>query len=87
MIKVDYLGRLGNNLFQYALGRYLAEEMGYELDAEVLPFPETHRKIQGNSYQSPEQKIGFFHIGIPAVINNKKERLILLHGFFQVLLS
>ena len=31
MIEVKYLGTLGNNMFQYALGRILAEEMWYEL--------------------------------------------------------
>jgi hypothetical protein len=31
MIDVQYLGQLGNNLFQYALGRILAEELGLEL--------------------------------------------------------
>jgi hypothetical protein len=30
-IEVKYLGHLGNNLFQYALGRLLAEELGNEL--------------------------------------------------------
>jgi hypothetical protein len=30
-VEVQFLGRLGNNLFQYALGRILAEEMGMQL--------------------------------------------------------
>jgi hypothetical protein len=30
-VEVHFIGRLGNNLFQYALGRILAEELGYKL--------------------------------------------------------
>jgi hypothetical protein len=30
-VEVQFIGRLGNNLFQYALGRIIAEELGYEL--------------------------------------------------------
>lgn len=30
-VKVRYVGRLGNNLFQYALGRIIAEHHGFEL--------------------------------------------------------
>lgn len=31
MIKVHFIGRTGNNLFQYAFGRIVAEELGYSL--------------------------------------------------------
>ena len=30
-VEVRFLGHLGNNLFQYALGRVLAEELGHAL--------------------------------------------------------
>src|SRR5581483_7553762 len=30
-VEVQYLGRLGNHLFQYAFGRIVAEALGYEL--------------------------------------------------------
>jgi len=30
-VEVRFLGHLGNNLFQYALGRVLAEELGQAL--------------------------------------------------------
>jgi len=36
-VEVRYLGHLGNNLFQYALGRILAEELGSALLCRALP--------------------------------------------------
>ena len=36
-VEVRYLGHLGNNLFQYALGRILAEELGSALKCRALP--------------------------------------------------
>ena len=37
-VKVLFLGRLGNNLFQYALGRIIAEELGFAMSCEPSPF-------------------------------------------------
>ncbi|MBK8957605.1 MAG: hypothetical protein IPM80_04025 [Proteobacteria bacterium] len=36
-VEVRYLGHLGNNLFQYALGRILAEELGGALCCRAMP--------------------------------------------------
>ena len=36
-VEVRYLGHLGNNLFQYALGRILAEELGSALNCRAIP--------------------------------------------------
>lgn len=36
-VEVRYLGHLGNNLFQYALGRILAEELGSALVCRAIP--------------------------------------------------
>ena len=42
MIEVRYKGRLGNNLFQYCLGRILSEALGFALQANAIPgFPGT----------------------------------------------
>jgi hypothetical protein len=83
MIKVIYRGRLGNNLFQYALGRILAEEMEYELSTRPLPFPATKDRVEGSSYSSPEMTILRYHIDIPALIADKTKRAIILDGWFQ----
>ena len=37
MINVKYVGRLGNNMFQYSLGRILAESMGMRLNSAPIP--------------------------------------------------
>jgi hypothetical protein len=37
-VTVQLIGRLGNNLFQYALGRLLAEERGLALECEQIPW-------------------------------------------------
>lgn len=37
-VTVEMIGRLGNNLFQYALGRLLAEERGLALECEQIPW-------------------------------------------------
>ena len=68
MIEVKYLGTLGNNMFQYALGRILAEEMGYEFSAEPIygenfllregeGFKNTIEKVEGKSYDSSIQVV------------------------------
>ena len=31
MVEINFIGRLGNNLFQYAFGRIIAEELNYTL--------------------------------------------------------
>jgi hypothetical protein len=36
-VEVQYLGRLGNHLFQYAFGRIVAETLGYELRCVLDP--------------------------------------------------
>jgi len=58
MIKVNYDGNLGNNLFQYCFGRILAEELGYQLVANSIPgFPRTFDEISGFNYQDRQQII------------------------------
>ena len=48
MIKVNYAGRLGNNLFQYAFARIIAEQKGYFLSApEINGFDITKEVVDG----------------------------------------
>jgi hypothetical protein len=83
MVKVQYIGRLGNNMFQYALGRYLAEEMGYKLSAEPLPFHKTTEDVPGRSYNEPVKVLNGQLCDIPAVLADKTHGSIILAGWFQ----
>jgi len=56
VIEVRYKARLGNNLFQYCLGRILAEELAFELHAQAIPgFPNTAQRVNGSNCDGPEQ--------------------------------
>lgn len=83
MIKVIYKANLGNNMFQYALGRILAEEKGYALAARPIVFPLTHQKISGLSCQQPVEKLPMHHCDVKRIIGDKTPRMIHLEGFFQ----
>lgn len=83
MVHVKYRGRLGNNMFQYALGRYLAEEMGYKLFADPLPFAKTKDSISGQSYEEPVELFDNQVCDIGAVLANPTKRKIVLNGYFQ----
>ena len=93
MIEVRSLDRLGNNLFQYAFGRILAERMNYALKAAPLPgFPGTFRPVDGHDYRdcSPEVLLEEFSdktqrqkLDLEAIISNPVKRKIVLEGYFQ----
>lgn len=48
MVQVRWHGRLGNQLFQYAIGRIIAEMLGYQLNSPPLSgFPATKDRVSG----------------------------------------
>ena len=58
MVEVKYIGRLGNNLFQYCLGRIIAEGLGYKLKVDPIPgFPNTNKPVEGLDYSSYASQI------------------------------
>lgn len=83
MVTVKYVGRLGNRMFQYALGRYLAQEMNYELRVRPLPFPRTQEKIRGQIYLRPDQILQGHNCDLLAILNDQSQRSITLNGYFQ----
>jgi hypothetical protein len=84
MIEVRYKGRLGNNLFQYALGRILAQELRFALTAPGIPhFVRTLDEVSGQSYSSPVEILGGQQIDFAGVVGNIKSRRIILDGHFQ----
>ena len=84
MIEVRYKARLGNNLFQYCLGRILAEELGFALEAQPIPgFPGTHKKISGKRYETPEEVLTEYRIDFDRLRTDLTARKIVLDGWFQ----
>ena len=84
MIDVRYRDRLGNRMFQYCLGRSLAEELDFALQADALPgFPNTGQKIMGLSIEEPEQLLSGQKIDWDEVRADRSHRRIVLYGWFQ----
>ena len=84
MIEVRYQGQLGNNLFQYSLGRILAQELGYALVAEPIPyFPNTAELVDGDRYQSPEQHLTGQIIDFDGIRRDRRPRKVVAEGWFQ----
>ena len=66
MIEVQYVGQLGNNLFQYALGRILAETLGLELRCAPVPGHESWHsldKVWRNFADCPQHIPGLSYCG------------------------
>jgi hypothetical protein len=84
MVNVNYRGRLGNRLFQYCLGRIIAEELGLELRAaSIEEFPNTKVPVKGRVFDSPIQELVHHRINLPSILADRSPRQILLHGWFQ----
>ena len=83
MIEVEYLGRLGNNLFQYCFGRIAALQLHWALKVSPLAgFPRTRELISGNSYDSPIDEVTDDNCDRSALMDGRPRR-IRLKGFFQ----
>ena len=84
MVIVDYQGRLGNRLFQYALGRILAEDLGYALSAAPIEgFPGTREEIEGDRIVSDPLVLTGQHVNLRDIHASKGKRCLILRGYFQ----
>lgn len=85
MIVVNYLGQLGNNLFQYAFGRILAEELNYKMFCNPIPgFSNAVSPIPGRIHLFPEEIISGHIVDIPSLTTGRNsDQKIVLNGFFQ----
>lgn len=83
MIKVSYHGRLGNQMFQYALGRILAEELGFQLEAEPLPFSATHTSVEGKVYTEEGYYFDGHKLDFEYLLSEQPQKRIILNGHFQ----
>lgn len=98
MIKINFIGRLGNNMIQYSLGRYIAENKGYELNYSEIGntstkemfslFKETNRHISGKNVTENILTLGYNNLDNN--IHKYDIELLLNHiggielkGFFQ----
>jgi len=84
MISVNFLGQMGNNLFQYSTGRLLAERLNYRLSANgICNFPGTFEKIDGNEFSHPIASINDDNFDFEKLISDTSDRKIELNGYFQ----
>lgn len=82
-VMVDYFGRLGNNMFQYAAGRLMSELEGVDLGSQWL-----HHEVID---VSPEIKWRYIESGSEVVVDDSsnwedihgKYSKIRMHGYFQ----
>lgn len=82
--KFTYKALFGNNMFQYCLGRILAEQLGFALEAEAIPgFPNTAQRVKGASWDTPVQTLSGHIVDVAGVMADRSPRKIQLHGWFQ----
>jgi hypothetical protein len=87
MIEVIYQegSRLGNRMYQYAIARELAINLGYELVNEPLDiFPATREKVSGADYSlNGSIEITGQVYDFQSLIDNPPEKKIIVNGYFQ----
>src|SRR5882724_4340123 len=84
MVQVLYIQQLGNRLFQYCLGRIIAETLGYELEAAPIEgFPGTAVRVRGHSYERPLFRYQGHQIPFESILLDRRPRRIVLQGWFQ----
>jgi hypothetical protein len=84
MIEVRYKGRLGNNLFQYCLGRILSEALGFALQANAIPgFPGTAETVAGATHEGPVQVLTGQIIDLEGIVADQRPRRIVIDGWLQ----
>ncbi len=84
MIVVKLKDGLSNRLFQYSIGRILAEELGFYLKVDAIPeFPGTKEQVLGHSFELPTVELTGHTIEFDKIISDKTPRKIVLNGYFQ----
>ncbi len=79
-----YNGLLGNQLFQFCLGKVLADELNFSLKCPpIFGFPETHlhNNVKLPAHLRTERLTGHV-INFKAICQNKDPRIIKLEGIF-----
>ena len=75
MVEVRYQNRLGNRLFQYCIGRILAEGLGYAPAAgPVEGFPGTAAMVGGWRYERPAYLYRGHRLPIESILLDRAPR-------------
>jgi hypothetical protein len=84
MLKVNYEGHLGNNLFQYCFSRIIAEKLGYELVVDAIPgFRRTRDQVAGHRYVTEPIILRGQRPNLDFVDGQDPKRTIIANGYFQ----
>lgn len=84
MVEVHYLDQLGNRLFQYCLGRILAEQLGLALTAAPIPgFPGTMEPVAGVHVGHPSLVLEGHRLELDRLLADRSPRRLVLRGWFQ----
>jgi hypothetical protein len=85
MVEVQYVGRLGNQLFTYATARVIAEALHYKLAAPpIAGFGGTYNVVLGATHHEPVEKIlRDYFPDVAGIIANRTPRKILVAAYCQ----
>ena len=84
MIIVDFIGRLGNNIFQYVLAKIISDKLNFSLRINNNQYPTIFNNIEKENYYFPTFKNdNTILINLEEILNDKTPRYICLNGFFQ----
>jgi hypothetical protein len=85
-VEVRYQGNLGNRLFQYAIGRILAENLKYKLIAGPIEgFDITLDSVAGTSIEFPKVVFEANNLDLVGLYSGKYSGMrVVLDGYFQV---
>lgn len=83
MVRVKYKGGIGNQMFQHAYGRILAEIHGLELDAAPIEGFQNTGPLSGRVYDYDPITIGEDQQNCDTILQNTNPRAYFIYGFFQ----
>lgn len=82
LIEIKFQGRLGNKMYQYALGRIIAENLGLALDARLHEFPNAS-SVDGHRFEVPVQRLTGHRLDLNSILADRTPRRIVVDGFFH----
>lgn len=85
MVEVIYRNRLGNRLFQYCLGRIVAQSLKWQLKCHPINgFSHTRESVQGAVFSAPTHKYDDKTVNeLSTITTDPTPRHIVLRGWFQ----